>query len=458
MPAQADLDNLTLSKQDGGASERNDGARAKARRDLAGLEYEQQLSAVQPGGQEPGSAAIVASTSRMAPAGDGSFTPALADALTASPDASLDAVLDGIADRAVEVRGVGMQRATMMRMGEAPASGEESGTREAVYVANTNYAHASDLPKARPDADKMQAALGARGYQGPVLEDQTAAGMRRAFGDSVKDAGREPGSSLVLYYAGHGLADGLVGVDTESPSRRIRASEDPAQRALVLVPEEPSGPEIHGPDTLEAGQRSGYTDILPHTEILAMVDTATAQSTHVRVILDACHTGAATDLARTEYVGELEKNAPSDSSPELIEAVQKLAGAKESLRDFLNRCHAEERSRKAQMAAACEPKSNAQATAPEGDAGAAGATRDLVPVFFAEAGKRLNERLAEAGRKWWDTEFYPQLLKLEALIEGSCRADIELPAKDANPMVDYAAIQDQLDDAVNQALGALHST
>ncbi len=425
-----------------------DGARSKARKDLAGLEYDQQLAALEPGDQGRGSGTIVASAARQQVAWDGGFTPDLVDELKSSPDASLDEVLDAIADREVKLPIGGIQQATMLRMGGSQEA-EEAPAKEAVYVANTNYTHAGRLPQARPDAKRMQSALSPRGYDGPIVEDQTADGLRATYSDAVQQAGKTPGSSLVLYFAGHGLGEGLVGVNADKERGEESAKDASGQRALVLAPEY-DGPWAAPEDRVEAGADAGVTDVFPHGELIGLVDKATAQSTHVRVVLDACHSGAATDLARTEYLNELAKNAPGDTSPELVAAVQRLAGAKETLRTFLNTCREEQRSRQREADAARRAKTS-------GGQSDAGGTRDLLPAVTGTFSHRLNERLIDAGRKWWDQEFYPQLQAIEAQIEEATGQELALPDAGANPMVDYATIQDQIDDAVNDAICAIHA-
>jgi hypothetical protein len=156
-------------------------------------------------------------------------------------------------------------------MGAAPAKGEEragpqlppvDNTRVdlpgpkpgklAVVIGNQRYASLDELPGAGRDAAMMASRYTNQGYAVAHLKDQNAAQLAYAVRTVLK--GRQAGDEVVVYYAGHGVADGLLGV----------------QQGV-----------------------GGQNDILPHAALNQVSTQAVSEGWHAQVIVDACESASA---------------------------------------------------------------------------------------------------------------------------------------------------------------------
>lgn len=113
----------------------------------------------------------------------------------------------------------------------------------------------SDLPNAKVDAKAMQADLSGEGYQVTRVEDVNSSQIKVGFNVFPNKA--LPGDDIVLYYAGHGLPDGLAGADSDHVTGK------------------------------------GFTDVFKHAELGKIAAKAVSKGFHVKIIVDACHSAGA---------------------------------------------------------------------------------------------------------------------------------------------------------------------
>lgn len=86
------------------------------------------------------------------------------------------------------------------------------GNRYGAIIANSNYTpHDNDLPRTLEDATRMESQLAGRGYQTQVHYDLGRDEMLAAWLDPLLAA--RMGDEVVLFYSGHGVAEGLKDVN-----------------------------------------------------------------------------------------------------------------------------------------------------------------------------------------------------------------------------------------------------
>ena len=122
------------------------------------------------------------------------------------------------------------------------------GEKKAYVVGNSNYEFVDDLPGAKADAASMVSHYQGQGYKAFHIQDVKAAQLKNgieAFG------GLKEGDQGVLYYAGHGTHQGLLGVD------------------------------VHGTDGL-----------VPRSVISSTTSKALSNGAQLDVVIDACQAGA----------------------------------------------------------------------------------------------------------------------------------------------------------------------
>lgn len=122
----------------------------------------------------------------------------------------------------------------------------------AVVIGNEHYASLGELPGAGRDAAMMASRYSNQGYAVAHLKDQTAAQLAYAVRTVLK--GRQAGDEVVVYYAGHGVAKGLLGVQHDV---------------------------------------GGQTDLLPHAALNQVSTQAVSEGWHAQVIVDACESASA---------------------------------------------------------------------------------------------------------------------------------------------------------------------
>ena len=200
-----------------------------------------------------GSAAILAAAGENEWAFEGGLSVKLNELLLANPGVPLTELLKQAAD--AKYSGSKEQKdvhADVAVVGTLPS--EDADNKKATLVANQNYDESSDLSKAIGETQTLAGTLRGEGFDDLVYVDQKAADIEAYYNIEMNDA--KAGDEVVLGFSGHGGQEGLVGVDEETVS---------------------------------------------HGTINSYVSEALSEGIHLRVILDACHTGAGTNLIRDEY-------------------------------------------------------------------------------------------------------------------------------------------------------------
>jgi hypothetical protein len=200
-----------------------------------------------------GSAVILAAAGENEWAFEGGLSVKLNELLIANPAVPLSDLLK----QAAEAKYSGSRKqkdvhADVAMVGTLPS--EDSDTKKATLVANQNYDKSKDLSKAIGETQALAGTLRGEGFDDIVYEDQKAADIEAFYNIEMSDA--KAGDEVVLGFSGHGNKAGLVGVDEKKVS---------------------------------------------HGTINSYVNEALSEGVHLRVILDACHTGTGTNLIRDEY-------------------------------------------------------------------------------------------------------------------------------------------------------------
>ena len=196
----------------------------------------------------------------------GTLTQRLRKEMELQPTVSFDALLAHVASGTLQTRAdtgsvLGRQHPDMaVREG---AGEQPGGQRFGLFVANEQYKHQSPL-NTKKDAEGLASSLGSRGYRplGKIRYDKTAPEMKEIFEEPAKRSELHPGDSLVLHFAGHGVPEGLVGIDHSSTK----------------------------------------PDVLKNAEVLGVLDEVANRGVSVSFLSDACHSGAAADQMRTAEV------------------------------------------------------------------------------------------------------------------------------------------------------------
>ena len=241
-----------------------------------------------------GSATVAGSTSADEGAVDEeSYTQELAGEQTAT-DSSNEDLGEALEEKAVTATRFKSQHPSLAQLGIRPK--EIKGKKVAAYIGNSAYQHTENwdsLPGAKADTEKMKGAM--EGHQYKTLshsEDKTAPEMDAIFRGALAIAGA--GDALLLYYAGHGLPQGIAGVESKESD------------SLTL---EPQGEGAEG--TRGFKKPADVTDIESYSAIIGHLEGGVARGVHTTLISDACHSGAASDLVRVkaeEKLGESEND------------------------------------------------------------------------------------------------------------------------------------------------------
>jgi hypothetical protein len=248
-----------------------------------------------PGGGPNVAATVLGAAADTERARDGALTPALIAALHANPDLSIDEVLQHLAVLPIggERGGGSLQHPTIVQYGQMPQGtpGGEPSQKHAVLIANQSYENLSDLGSPLAEANQMQGELSSRGYDVNVHADKTAADMSTLWGSMVGSA--KPGDDLVAHYGGHGISEGLLGINHDHPP----------------------GP----PDLFSSSQVSG------------VVSSATGKGAHIRFVMDSCHSGAQVQAVREVRENELAAAASSPDDRLRVDALASLRQMKQRL-------------------------------------------------------------------------------------------------------------------------------
>lgn len=213
-----------------------------------------------------GSSLVVNASAANEPAADGqSYTQDLLARQRDNPDTDID-----------DLAKSGSDNDSLHSHADHAATGSkkvaEDGKKAAVYVGNSEYRRVPKLEGAKRDAGAMHSTWSGKGFAGTLAEDQTGAGISKTFQSVTGGLGE--GDRALVYYAGHGVSAGLVGV-------------------------------AHDPN------RAG-SDIAPHALIQGLVQQAEARGFHLTAILDACQSGAASAKVTEDRLAELDSPAESE--------------------------------------------------------------------------------------------------------------------------------------------------
>jgi hypothetical protein len=173
----------------------------------------------------------------------------------------------------------------------------------AVYIGNNNYKNNPPdgpfpvLPGAKADAERMKATMEGHGYASVSLqEDVNASFLDSIFNIGVRQAKAYDADAIMLYYAGHGLPEGLVGVESNYKEKKAENTEGKKAEGGGR-----GGKVTGGPITLDGGGPQ-FTDIEPYSKVMKHLGASVGYGVHTSLIVDACHSGTATDLVRTKAV------------------------------------------------------------------------------------------------------------------------------------------------------------
>jgi hypothetical protein len=338
-------------------------------------------------------ATVVGSAADSESALDGSFTPALVTALQATPHLNIDEVLYRLVAAPLGTgtdNGGDLQHPTIVQYGQAAqhAPGGADGRdhkKLAILIANQHYVHINGLYTPIAEADTMKAELASRGYDANVHADKTAADMTSLWGSMVGAANR--GDDLMAFYGGHGMPEGLLGVNHDGP---------------------PNPPDV-------------YTN----HQVSGVVSAATSKGAHIRFVMDSCHSGAAAQAVREVRENELAAAAGSAGGPLQVAALTGLRKAKERLLAHLAQ-------RETMHQQLLDELRHREARAPA--VGNARASRDLVAVDLDDALTRLPNAFERATNQLW-AEYVPMLETVRAAV-GHRQAP--------PPITDYVTLGAQL--------------
>jgi len=201
--------------------------------------------------------------------GGGLYTQALLKAKKENPDKSIDELVTEMADfEGAE----GTQHADVAKVGRSKA--EAGHKKVGVVVSNSEYAEIGDLPGAKIDAQGMVGAYGGE-FKTTLHENLRKGGIAGAATQGMQGLGA--GDHLLFYYAGHGIPEGLLGVDVKRDNPKAA--------------------------------------VFPTGAVAGLVNRARSGGFHMTAILDSCHSGAAGEAVSDVrlVVLERDKNLSADA-------------------------------------------------------------------------------------------------------------------------------------------------
>jgi hypothetical protein len=243
--------------------------------------------------QDPeGSSTVVGSTGASEVAADqGSFSEELAEEEGNDLEGSLE-------ERAGKAH-FSSQHPSLAQLGIKPK--EIKGNKLALYVGNSNYKNTppwDDLPGAQEDTSQMQAAMQGHGYKTlATFTNMKSGGISTIFRTGITKA--KAGDALLLYYAGHGVPEGLAGIDSDykedKKTKEEEGGEGGGDRGIKLVKDV----------ELPAPEYPDLTDIASYAKVVQILESGVAKGVHTTLIADACHSGAAADLLRDKAIDKV---------------------------------------------------------------------------------------------------------------------------------------------------------
>lgn len=233
-----------------------------------------------------------------------SFTPEVVERLSMSAQVTLAQALNE-ASKQVLSHWRELQRPRIIvrpRRGAVPAG---SGKRWALYIANITYEtnpggrdKVESLKNPGNQTRALKRLLTLRGWrtwgapQQGVRYHKRARDIEALFRDALESPLLQSGDSILLYFSGHGLPEGLLG----------------------------------------SGFNYDASEIASHRRLAEHVSQARARGIDVLIVLDACHTGAFVDLLREAQIEELAPLVESTRFKPLFRKVLKLYQQKQQAR------------------------------------------------------------------------------------------------------------------------------
>jgi hypothetical protein len=351
---------------------------------------------------DEGSATVVGSASSEEYAyegGPGSYT----QELVGDDDIYVDPT-EALGETATEAHRFESQHPSIAQLGIRPK--EIKGKKLGVYVGNNNYVNFLSLSGAKADAEKMKGTMEGHDYETlDHQEDKNAQEMDAIYSGGINKA--KSGDALLLYYAGHGVQEGMVGVEAdEAGSENEQGREQEAggdARALKFV----SAAELEA----NASSDVSVTDVERYTQITQMLEAGVADGVHITLIADTCFSGAVADLIRTKAVEKLAKTENTKVKA-ATEQVKRLEDMKEQI--------------------------------PEGGGQSDEASRGIV----LETAATLVPDNKKAAKKYWEGVVRPELKILSAYLKAA-----GMPITVPNVPSDYSKAG--IEQVINQVINAL---
>lgn len=179
-----------------------------------------------------------------------SYTQRLLELQQQHPELSIDELM-----RMVNAENVNGTGSAIGETAGAADSEATTGKKVGVFIGNSQYDTMGNLPGAATDAAAMASTWGGQGYEARELANLGGEALKGAFNDGATNLG--DGDELILYYAGHGLSEGLLGVDYQpgtttglapmaAVSGAARAAESAGVKTRLIVDACESGALVEG--------------------------------------------------------------------------------------------------------------------------------------------------------------------------------------------------------------------
>lgn len=280
--------------------------------------------------EEEGSVTVASSTNVPEEAADtGSYTQGLVGERDQDQTPTEEEFTSALESRAVNAT-FSSQHPSIAQIGIRPK--EIKGKKLGVYISNSSYTTEGidDLPGAARDAEAMKATMEGHGYKTLAEhKDQNASGIDAAIKTAIPWASK--GDALLIYYAGHGLPQGMVGVNAD-----VKSEGAGGQRGVKVTS---ATPEPVGQLTADE-----ITDIEYYSRVLAALETGKTAGVHTTLVADACHTGAATDLVRAKAVEKLAEGGGSERVDAIVEQIARLEDLKQQVNSAATNANQEDAS------------------------------------------------------------------------------------------------------------------
>ena len=246
--------------------------------------------------EEEGSATMVSSAAiREGAIDDSSYTQELINEQLKGQTPSEEGLAEALEQEAGETivrpqtNRLHTQHPSIAQMGIRPK--EIKGFKVGVYIGNSMYKNLGLLDGVNDDVEKMKSTMEGFEYDSmPSQKNKNAKEIDSILSLSVQQAKAHSANALLMYYAGHGVPQGLLGVDTEEVPRTTD-----------------SDTQDRGANQRSFKAKTELTDIEEYSKVMQHLEASVDNGVHTSLIVDACHSGAGTDLFRAKAVEKLSK-------------------------------------------------------------------------------------------------------------------------------------------------------